>query len=252
MARCLVEKWNPGYKPLDRPKMHASIARMLGVRDATRVRGIPNTALKAKLIRPVGDYLPVGEVRDCWVRLPPAAALSVLWELPQPVEATLPISKPARVDELHCALLAWAGSFSSFTLGGPFSKRAPILDIVSVETAAAAYKASLIPIGSVADLRSVTAPVLAVLERGHQPMVTLSEWLRLYVPSTAFSPASGAFNSLLSPSFTSAPGAEHITVDDERDVPAALRVWISRPPKLTSPAPQTLVLHRLRSPTLWT
>ena len=25
-----VENWNPGYEPLDCPKMHASIARMLG------------------------------------------------------------------------------------------------------------------------------------------------------------------------------------------------------------------------------
>ena len=192
MARRLVEKWNPSYKPLDRPKMHAPIAHMLGA----RVRGVPNTARKAKLIRPAGDYLPAGEVRDFWVRLPPADALSVLWELPQPVEATLPVSKPAPLEELHCALLAWAGSFSSFTLGAPFSKRARILDIVSVETAAATYKASLIPICSVADLWSVTrdtmiswatAPVPAVLDRGHQPMVTLSKWLQLYVPGTAFS-----------------------------------------------------------------
>ena len=78
MARRLVEKWNPGYKPLDRPKMHASIAHMLGVQDATRVCGVPNAALKAKLIWPVGDYLPTSEVRDFWVRLPPADSLSVL------------------------------------------------------------------------------------------------------------------------------------------------------------------------------
>ena len=78
----LVEKWTPSYKPLDRPKMHVSIARMLGVQDATRVRGVPNTALKAKLIRFVGDYFPAGEVRNFWVRLPPADALSVLWQLP--------------------------------------------------------------------------------------------------------------------------------------------------------------------------
>ena len=90
------------------------------------------------------------------------------------------------------------GVFSNFTLGAPFSKRAPILDIVSVEIAAAAYEASLIPIGSVADLRSITgeamvswatAPVLAILERGHQHIVTLLKWLRLYVPGTAFLPA---------------------------------------------------------------
>ena len=82
MARRLVEKWNPSHKPLDRPKMHASIARMLGVQDSTQVRGVPNTALKAKLIRPIGDHLPAGEVRNFWVRLPPANALSVLWEQP--------------------------------------------------------------------------------------------------------------------------------------------------------------------------
>ena len=231
MARQLVEKWNPGYKLLDRPKMHASIARMLGVQDATRVRGVPNAALKAKLIRPVGNSLSAGEVRDFWVRLPPADALSVLWELPQPVKVTLPVSKPAPLDELHCALLAWAGSFSSFTLGAPFSKRAPILDVVSVETVAAAYEASLIPVGSVASLRSITgdamvswatAPVLAILERGNRPMVTLSQGLRLYVPSTAFSPASSTSNSLLTPRFTSTPSAEPIAIDDEPAVSAAL------------------------------
>ena len=67
----------PSYKPLDRPKMHASIARMLSVQDATRVRGVPDTALKAKLIRLVSDYLPASEVQF-WVRLPPADARSVL------------------------------------------------------------------------------------------------------------------------------------------------------------------------------
>ena len=63
MARRLVENWNPTYKLLDYPKMHASIARMLGVQNATRVRGVPNAAMKAKLIR---------------VRLPPADTPSVL------------------------------------------------------------------------------------------------------------------------------------------------------------------------------
>ena len=75
-----------------------------------------------------------------------------LWEVPQPVEANMPVSKPAPLDELHCALLAWAGSFSSFTLGAPFSNRARILCIVSVETAAAAYEASLTLAGSVGDV----------------------------------------------------------------------------------------------------
>ena len=46
-------------------------------------------------------------------------------------------------------------------------------------------------------------------------MVPLSKRLRLYVPSAAFSPASDAFHSLLSPSFTSMPCTEHITIDDE-------------------------------------
>ena len=64
MARRLVEKWNPGYKPLDRPKMHASITRQLGVQDGARVRGLPNTAVKAKLFWPVSDYLPAGEVSE--------------------------------------------------------------------------------------------------------------------------------------------------------------------------------------------
>ena len=143
MARRLEEKWNPSYKPLDRPKMHASIACMLGVQGATRLRGVPNTTLKAKLIRPIGNHFHAGEVRDFWVRLRPADTLSVLWEPPQPMEATVPVSKPTPRDELHCALLACAGSISSFTLGAPFSKRAPILDIVSVETAAEAYEASM-------------------------------------------------------------------------------------------------------------
>ena len=67
MARRLVEKWNPSYKLLDRPKMHASIAQMLGVQDGTRVHGVPTKALKAKLIWLVGDYLPTGEVRDVWL-----------------------------------------------------------------------------------------------------------------------------------------------------------------------------------------
>ena len=89
----------------------------------------------------------------------------------------------------------------------------------------------MIPVGSVANLRSVTgnamvswatAPVLAVLEHGHRPMVTLSKWLQLYAPGIAFSPALSASNSLLSPSFTSAPGVEHITIEDERAVSAAL------------------------------
>ena len=231
MVRRLVEKWNPSYKPLDRPKMHASIARMLGVQNSTRVRSVPNKALKAKFIRRVGDYLPTGEVRDFRVRLPPSDTLSVLWEPPQLVEVSLPVSKAAPLDELHCALLAWAWSFSSFTLGAPFSKRAPILDIFSVETAAAAYEASLKPIGSVADLRSITgdgmvlwatAPVLALVEPGHKRMVTLSKWLRLYVPGTTFSPASSSSTSLLSPSFTSTPSAEPIAVDNEPAVSAAL------------------------------
>ena len=122
MAWHLVKKWNPSYKPLDRPKMHASVARMFGVHDATSVRGVPNRALEAKLIRPVGNYLPAGEVRDFWVQLPPSNALFVLWELPQLVEATLPVSKPAPLDELHCALLAWAGSFQVSRLEPPSSK----------------------------------------------------------------------------------------------------------------------------------
>ena len=67
-----------------------------------------------------------------------------------------------------------------------------------------------------------TAPVLAVMEHGHQPMVTLSKWLRLYVPDTAFLRASSASNSLLSPSFTSTPSAKRVTVDDEPAVPATL------------------------------
>ena len=67
-------------------------------------------------MRPVGNYLPACELRNFCVRLPLADALFVLKELPQPVEATLPVSKPAPLDELHCALLAWAGVFSSCTL----------------------------------------------------------------------------------------------------------------------------------------
>ena len=60
--------------------MHASTARMLGVADATRVRGVPNAAHKAKLIRRVGEYLPVGEVRDFGVGLPPSL-FNVLFSL---------------------------------------------------------------------------------------------------------------------------------------------------------------------------
>ena len=67
-----------------------------------------------------------------------------------------------------------------------------------------------------------TAPVLAILERGHSPMVTVSKWLWLYVPGTEFSSASSTSNSLLWPSFTSMPSAEHIAIDDEPAVPAAL------------------------------
>ena len=89
---------------------------------------------------------------------------------------------------MSCTVPCWHGQglFQVSRLGPPFSKSAPILGIVSVETAAAAYKASPIAIGFVADLRSctgdamiswATAPVLAVLERGHRPMVTLSKWL---------------------------------------------------------------------------
>ena len=100
-----------------------------------------------------------------------------------------------------------------------------------MKTAAAVYEASRIPVGSVADLRSVTGvamvswattPILAILERGHRPMVTLSKWLRLYVPGTALSPASSTSNSLLLPSFTSTPSAEPIAMDDEPAVSAAL------------------------------
>ena len=35
-----------------------------------------------------------------------------------------------------------------------------MLDIISVETAAAAYEASLIPVGSVADVRSITGDAM--------------------------------------------------------------------------------------------
>ena len=127
----------------------------------------------------------------------------------------------------HAALLAWAGGFSSFTLGRPFSKRVPILDVVSVETAVTTYEASLIPVGSVVDLPSVTRSAMVswatapVVERGHRLMVTLLKWLRLYVRRTAFSRASSASNRLLSPSFTSTPGAGHITIDDEPGVSVA-------------------------------
>ena len=74
MACRLVEKCNPNYKPLDRSEMHASIARMVGVKDVWQVRGVPNAALKAELIRPVGDYLPAGDVHNFWLRLPLADA----------------------------------------------------------------------------------------------------------------------------------------------------------------------------------
>ena len=67
-----------------------------------------------------------------------------------------------------------------------------------------------------------TAPVLAILERGHRPMVTLSKWPWLYVLGTAFSPVSSTSNNLLSPSFTSTPSAEPIAIDDEPAVSAAL------------------------------
>ena len=67
-----------------------------------------------------------------------------------------------------------------------------------------------------------TEPVLAVLERGHRPMIMLSKWLRLYVPGTPFLPASDASHSLLSPSFTSMPGVEHITIEDEPVASTAL------------------------------
>ena len=92
--------------------MHASIPRMPGVKDATRVRGVPNTALKAKLIWPVGDYWPVRKVRHFLVRTPARAdALSVSRELPKPVQSTPPVCKHAPLNELHSALPAWAGSF---------------------------------------------------------------------------------------------------------------------------------------------
>ena len=133
------------------------------------VRGVPSVALKARLIRPIGDYLHAGEVSNFWVRLPPVDALSILWEPPKQVEATLPISKPGPLDELHCALLAWAGSFSSFTLGAPFSKRAPLLDVASADTVAAAYEESLIPVGSVADLRSITGDAMVSWATTAQP-----------------------------------------------------------------------------------
>ena len=98
------------------------------------------------------------------------------------------------------------------------------MDIVSVETAAASYEASLIPIGSVADLCAVAgdamvswaiAPVLAVMEHGHGPMTPLSKWLRLYILGTAFSAPVDAPWSLLSPRFASVPNTEHISIDDE-------------------------------------
>ena len=260
MARQLVEKWNPSYNPLGCPKMHASIACMLGVHDATRVRGVSNAALKAKLIRPVGDYLRAQEVHNFLVRLPPADALSVLRELQQPMEATLPVSKPATLDELHCALLAWAGSFSSFTLGAPFSKWAPILDVFSAETVAPACEASLIPVASYADLRCIprdaivpwaTTLVVAILEHGHRPMLTLSKWFRLYVPGTAFSLASSTSNSLWSPPFISTPRAEPIAIDDEPAVTAALLCLNSLRLQLTSHAPRMLPWYRLRNPTQW-
>ena len=144
LARRLIEHWSPNYRPLDPAKLHGSITRMLGVKEPNQVRGVPNATLKTKLIKPVADYLPFGEVRDFWSRLPAPDALSIMWELPKPIEATITISKPAPLDELHCALLSWAGSFGSFVLGAPFPKRAPVLDVVSINTAAAAYEASLV------------------------------------------------------------------------------------------------------------
>ena len=80
---------------------------------------------------------------------PPAHALLVILELPQPIDSTPTISKPGLVDELHYGMLSWASSFCSFVLGAPFSKHAPILDVTTVGTIAAAYDSSVIPIGSV-------------------------------------------------------------------------------------------------------
>ena len=60
-----------------------------------------------------------------------------------------------------------------------------------------------------------TAPVLWVLEHGHRLSVThIWKWLRLYVPGTASSPAAHASHSLVLPSFTFAPSAKHMTIDD--------------------------------------
>ena len=55
------------------------------------MRGIPKATLKMTLMSPVGDYMCTDDVRDFWLYLPSADALTVLWELPQTVESALPM-----------------------------------------------------------------------------------------------------------------------------------------------------------------
>ena len=65
-----VETWTLNYRPLEKPKLHGSIAWMLGTQDVSQVQGIPNATPRTKLIKPVGDYLPAKEIRFFWLHLP--------------------------------------------------------------------------------------------------------------------------------------------------------------------------------------
>ena len=119
------------------------------------------------------------------------------------------------VDELRCALLAWAGAFSSLVLGVPLSKCAHILDLTT---------GSLIPIGSVSELcRCIvggpllswaTAPVLAGMKSGHIP-TTLFQWPRLDTPCLDFPPPTDAPHSLLVPSTFCLSDVVAINVDGD-------------------------------------
>ena len=102
------------------------------------------------------------------------------------------------------------------------------MDVISASTIAAAYEASLTPIGSVSNLRNLvgdpllswsTAPVPAAMECGHSPMVSLSKWLRLYTPGSPFLPRHSA-HSLLSP-----PGLPVMSTSETFHVDLVFPTW---------------------------
>ena len=113
------------------------------------MRGVPNTALKAKLIQ---RWRLLARWRSAQFLGPTATGRHPILPLGAATAGRSNLARlqtPAPLDELHCALLAWAVTHG-LTLTLTFSNRAPILDIVSVEMAAAAYEASWTPIGPVA------------------------------------------------------------------------------------------------------